>query len=105
MDKTSDDRTIGTIGTDRKEAIRVEIASGTGQARNLPQQQETLKTTSQIREYSLEDGGIFEKKTLAANTSMEDPKLVGESITQGSLEMLPVSKSHTSSDEQIEAQS
>ena len=38
------------------------IASPSGTA--IPGRKDTYQTTSQIREYSLEDGGIFEKKTL-----------------------------------------
>lgn len=40
-----------------------------------------------MRDYSLEDGGIFEKKTVIANTSIEEAKL-GESLTQRSFEIV-----------------
>ena len=48
---------------------------------------DTMKTNSQQRDYSLEDGGIFEKKTVIANTSIEEAK-IGESLTQRSYEIL-----------------
>ena len=40
-----------------------------------------------MRDYSLEDGGIFEKKTANANTSIEEAK-IGESLTDRSYELL-----------------
>ena len=46
-----------------------------------------MKTISQVREYSLEDGGIFEKKTVIANTSMEEAVKNGE-ISHRSFELL-----------------
>ena len=48
---------------------------------------ETMKTNSQQRDYSLEDGGIFEKKTGMANASIEEAK-IGESLTQRSYEII-----------------
>ena len=59
------------VPSDKKQMIRVEIAQTTG--RNKTVNQDTIKTTSQMRDYSLEDGGgIFEKKTIIANTSLEE---------------------------------
>ena len=51
---------------------------------------DTMKS-SQIRDYSLEEGGgIFEKKTLVVNTSVEEPNNKdGELITHQSFEVLP----------------
>ena len=73
------------MSSDKKAAIRVEIASTTSGIRNI--KNETIKTVSQVRDYSLEDGGIFEKKTVIANTSIEEAKL-GESLTQRSFEIV-----------------
>ena len=72
------------MSSDKKAAIRVEIASSGG-IRNI--KNETIKTVSQVRDYSVEDGGIFDKKTVIANTSIEEAKL-GESLTQRSLEFV-----------------
>ena len=73
--------------------IRVEIASAGG-IRNQ-QQHDTVKTTSHQREYSMEDGGIFEKRTIIANTSIEEAKLAGDSLTQQSLEIVQGPQSHS----------
>jgi len=55
-----------------------------------------MNTNSQIRDYSLEDGGgIFEKKTIVANDSIEEAKLMGDSLTQRSYEPIHVDKSQS----------
>ena len=58
-----------------------------------------------MRDYSLEDGGIFEKKTANANTSIEEAK-IGESLTQRSYELLAQGVAQSvSSVDKLEAQS
>ena len=94
--------------------IRIEIASASGHrnASNLnfskppnPQNMDTMKTQSQQRDYSLEDGGIFEKKTVNANTSIEEAK-IGESLTQRSYELLAGgAQSHSDVQDKLEAHS
>ena len=73
--------------------IRVEIASTSG-LRNI--RNETIKTTSQVRDFSIEDGGIFEKKG-----SIEEAKNAN-SLTQRSYELLQQTKSHSEMQELLD---
>lgn len=73
------------LSVGKKSGIRVEVTSSGAAQRNT--RQENMKTISAVREYSLEDGGIFEKKTIIANTSMEDP-VKHEDFSQRSFELL-----------------
>ena len=88
----------------KKSGIRVEVTSSGGKPRNM--RHDNMKTISQVKEYSLEDGGIFEKKTVIANTSMEEAVKNGE-ISHRSFELLQASKSNTATDlqEKLEARS
>ena len=59
---------------DQRSSIKISIETGLG--RNIPINQEnTIRTNSQLRDYSLDEGaGIFEKKTIVANSSIEEAK-------------------------------
>ena len=87
---------------EKKQTIRVEIASSGEGIRNI--KNETLKTTSQVRDYSLEDGGIFEKKTVIANTSIEEAKHL-DSISQRSMAFAAAQSSSVMDEEKMDSQS
>lgn len=73
---------------EKQDTIHVEIPNG---------KQVKLKSM-QKDEYSIEDGGIFEKKTIVGQSSIEQPAKHLDSLTHtqhGSYEMLPVTGSES----------
>lgn len=76
----------------------MEIAQKSGRQSGFIQG-DTIKTNSQLRDYSLEDGGgIFERKTLIANMSVEDGgQGIDGVITQRSYELITGTKSNSAS--------
>ena len=57
-----------------------------------------------MRDYSLEDGGIFEKKTVIANTSLEEAKH-DDSLSQRSLAMMAAQGSSIHDEDKIDSRS
>ena len=75
-----------------KSEIKVEIESGLA-GRNI-NQEATIKTNSQLRDYSMDEGaGIFEKKTIVANSSIEEAK--DDVMTHRSYDLLVRMKSRS----------
>ena len=75
-----------------KSEIKVEIESGIA-GRNI-NQEATIKTNSQLRDYSMDEGaGIFEKKTIVANSSIEEAK--DDVMTHRSYDLLVRMKSRS----------